>query len=830
MLRPVRVLALLLLCVSGTAAVPARAANESFPMPAAIAPRVEFWTRVYSEVGTNGGFIHDSEDLSLVYEVVSVPPGASDGTLEREVDRAKARVAAALRKLAAGQRSGLGKTESRVLAQFPPNVASRTLAAAADRVRFQRGQANKFKAGLERMGRWESHVRRALRERGVPEDLKALPHVESSYNPDAHSHAGAAGLWQFTRPTGRLYMRVDHVVDERRDPFVASEAAARLLRSNYERLGSWPLGITAYNHGPGGLARAVRNLGTRDIGVIIARHRSPSFGFASKNFYSEFLAARRIDQNPERYFGPILKEAPYDHESVVLRRSYGASALARALSLPTAELREWNPALLGPVWNGSRNVPAAYELRVPRRGSHPAASSLVAGIQGDGYQGLADGTPAARTASASAARAQVAATGSHKVKKGETLGAIAARYGTSSEEIMALNGIRNAKRVRAGQVLEIPGSAILEAPVAPAEPVRVAAPEPAPAPAAEPQLGTRAPISDAAVATIHRVSPGETLIEIARKYEVSMARIAARNGIRDPRDLREGQALEIPPPDRGNALPEPASSSVQPSTVAAVEPAPAEPAAAEPTPAAASEPTQPIETAKAAPPEPAPAPAAEPAAEAPIAGVDPEPAAAAAPRTHTVARGDTLGSIARANGMTPQALAAANGIDDPRRIKAGQVLTIPEDGAAPAPARSAPAAKPVAEPAPKPKPAPPLARYVVKKGDTLQSIARTRGTTPKALASANGIRDPRSIRPGQKLKIPGTAAEGPATPETQVASALPPYSGPPLAVYTVRPGDTLYSIASRHGLRVADIVRVNGLRTQKLSVGQRLRLPPDEES
>jgi membrane-bound lytic murein transglycosylase D len=830
MLRPVRVLALLLLCVSGIAAVSARAANESFPMPAAIAPRVEFWTRVYSEVGTNGGFIHDSEDLSLVYEVVSVPPGASDGTLEREVDRAKGRVAAALRKLAAGQRSGLGKTESRVLAQFPPNVASRTLAAAADRVRFQRGQANKFKAGLERMGRWESHVRRALRERGVPEDLKALPHVESSYNPDAHSHAGASGLWQFTRPTGRLYMRVDHIVDERRDPFVASEAAARLLRSNYERLGSWPLGITAYNHGPGGLARAVRNLGTRDIGVIVARHRSPSFGFASKNFYSEFLAARRIDQNPERYFGPILKEAPYDHESVVLRRSYGASALARALSLSTAELRDWNPALLGPVWNGSRNVPAAYELRVPRRGSHPAASSLVAGIQGDGYQGLADGTPAARTASASASRAQVAATGSHKVKKGETLGAIAARYGTSSEEIMALNGIRNAKRVRAGQVLEIPGSAILEAPVAPAEPVRVAAPEPAPAPAAEPQLGARAPISDAAVATIHRVAAGETLIEIARKYEVSMARIAARNGIRDPRDLREGQTLEIPPPDRGNALPEPAPSSVQPSTVAAVLPAPAEPAAAEPAPPEPA--AKPIETTEAAPPEPAPEPAAEPAHEAPAATLDPEPAAA--PRTHTVARGDTLGSIARANGMSPQALAAANGIDDPRRIKAGQVLTIPEDGAAPAPVRSASAAKPTSERAPKSKPAAPAARYVVKKGDTLQSIARARGTTPKALASANGIRDPHSIRPGQKLTIPGAAgpAASPASApaETQVANALPPYSGPPLAVYTVRPGDTLYSIASRHGLRVADIVRVNGLRTQKLSVGQRLRLPPGEES
>src|SRR5262245_17344351 len=259
-------LLLLALLARGTAALAApAAAPDSFPMAPSLAPRVDFWTRIYSEVGTRGGLIHDSEDLSRVYEVVRTEPGASEAALQDEADDAKARVRAALRRLADGRRQNLSPTERRVLAEFPPNVSSATLRAAAENVRFQRGQADKFRAGLERMGRWESYVRRALRDRGVPEDLKALPHVESSYNPDAHSHAGASGLWQFTRPTGRLYMRVDGVVDERRDPFVASESAARLLRNNYERLGSWPLAITAYNHGPGGMAKAVRTLGTRDM-------------------------------------------------------------------------------------------------------------------------------------------------------------------------------------------------------------------------------------------------------------------------------------------------------------------------------------------------------------------------------------------------------------------------------------------------------------------------------------------------------------------------------------------------------------------------------------
>jgi membrane-bound lytic murein transglycosylase D len=816
MLRPLRSLALLLLCVVAAAVASGGPASaESFPMPAAIVPRVDFWTRVYSEVGTNGGFIHDNRDMTLVYETVRVPAGSSEGTLEREVDRAKARVVSALRTLAAGKRTGLGKTESRVLAQFPPGVSNRTLAEAVERVRFQRGQADKFKAGLERMGRWEPHVRRAMRERGVPEDLKALPHVESSYNPDAHSHAGAAGLWQFMRPTARLFMRVDHIVDERRDPFIASEAAARLLRSNYERLGTWPLGITAYNHGPGGLARAVRNLGTRDIGVIIARHSSPSFGFASKNFYAEFLAARRIDQNPEKYFGRIVKEAPLDHESVVLRKSYGATALARALSISTAELRDWNPALLKPVWTGSRSVPAAYELRVPRRGGHPAASQLVAGIQGDGFQGLADGTPVARTASAERERTRVAATGAHKVKRGETLGAIARRYDTTSEEIMALNGIRKARKIREGQVLEIPGSAILDAEAEPAEPVRVAAAERPSAAGAPTSNAARPRLSDAPVATIHRVDKGEALVDIARKYDVSMARIAARNGIRDPRDLRAGQMLEIPAPEHGNALPPPTTAAVQPS------PAPAPDPAAQPAPTPAAE----------APP------AAEPVQ---VARTEPEPAAAPAaePTRYLVAPGDTLGSIARANGVGAQALAAANGIDDPRRLKPGQALVIPNDtGSSPVAAAEPPAPTPAAKPEPKAQPKPAAKRYAVKRGDTLASIARAHGTTPQKLASANRIKNPRSLKAGQKLTIPGSAAAPapPAAPaheeETQVASALPPYSGPPLAVYTVRPGDTLYSIASRHGLSVGELASQNGLRNRhRLAVGQRLRLPPSDGS
>jgi membrane-bound lytic murein transglycosylase D len=813
MAAPVRALALFLLASAGAGALgPLRARAESFPMPGGVAPRVEFWTRVYTEVGTNGGFIHDNEDLSLVYEVVRVPEGASERTLDAQVDAAKARARAALRKLGAGQRSNLSASERRVLATFPPNVSSQTLRAAAERVRFQRGQANKFRDGLRRQGRWESYIRQALREQGVPEDLKALPHVESSYNTDAHSHAGAAGLWQFTRPTGRLYMRVDHIVDERRDPFHASQSAARLLRNNYERLGTWPLAITAYNHGPGGLARAVRQLGTRDIGTITARYRSPSFGFASRNFYAEFLAARRIDQNPERYFGPIRRDPPADHESVVLKKSYGAGALAQALRIPSSELRAWNPALLSPVWNGSRSVPASYEVRLPRRAGHPAASRLVAGVQGQGYRGAP--VLASRPGSAGSG-------GVHRVARGETLGEIAARHGTSSAELAALNGIRNPRHLREGQVLELPGAAVAAADAVPAQPAAGPS-ELAQAEPAEPELREPGPARRAApaeIATLHRVARGETLVEIARRYEVPMAQIAARNAIRDPRDIAEGQTLEIPAATRRSepaselARAEPAARAVDPpaaeapdAAASAAAPSGAEPPAAERL-AAAPAAEEPRSAAPARPPESprAEAPAVQPPSPDPAAGEPPgaepasEPAVAEAPaaRRHTVAAGDTLASIARQHGVSAASLAAANGVDDPRRLRPGQELAIPADGAEPA--RSAPRA-----PAPE--------RYRVRAGDTLGSIARRTGISASRLAAENGIDDPRRLRPGQVLVLPGGA---PA----------------PERYYTVRAGDTLYSIAARHGVRVADLARRNGLRDRhKLSIGQRLELPPERSA
>ena len=142
-----RILSIVILgLVVATAAV---AARSDFPQPKALEPDVTFWKRIYSEVGTDGGLIHDTHDLSLVYEVVKFP---SRYGADRHTEDRKRYYQSILRSLAAGKRSGLSPDEKRVLALFGRDATSSRLRLASERIRFQLGQADKFRAGIIRSG------------------------------------------------------------------------------------------------------------------------------------------------------------------------------------------------------------------------------------------------------------------------------------------------------------------------------------------------------------------------------------------------------------------------------------------------------------------------------------------------------------------------------------------------------------------------------------------------------------------------------------------------------------------------------------------------------
>ncbi|MGC3983036.1 MAG: LysM peptidoglycan-binding domain-containing protein [Steroidobacteraceae bacterium] len=477
-----------------------------FARPATLEPAIGFWKRVYTEVGTTGGFIHDDTRLDVVYSVLDFPAGVGAATRTKRIEDEKKFVAATLRKLAAGD-DDLSKDERRVRDVWPADTRRSEYADAAERVRFQLGQADRFKEGLIRSGIWREEIKRIFKRQGLPEQLAVLPHVESSFNTYAYSKVGAAGMWQFMRSTGKRFLRIDNVVDERLDPYKASVAAANFLQQNYAVVQSWPLAVTAYNHGAGGMRRAKEQLGTDDIGEIVRRYESKSFGFASRNFYACFLAALEIDSNPEKYF-PGVELLTADASVVMPIKNFTSMpVLAKSLKLDTAELKQLNPSLLASVWTGSKRIPAGYELRVPGSVDRVTAQTSL---------------PAAATATVQVADQN------HRVRKGETLSSIATKYGVSLQALAKLNNLRQPYVVSVGKLLQLPGS-------------KGAAETPA--------VNTPAVVTPAAVAKVdelrHKVVKGDTLGKIAARYSVAQSELLALNKLRNANQVQVGQSLLI---------------------------------------------------------------------------------------------------------------------------------------------------------------------------------------------------------------------------------------------------------------------------------------------
>lgn len=473
----------------------------AFDRPAELEADIEFWRQVFSQIDSHQAYLHDSRHLNVVYETVRIPPGSRARDRRRIADQVRDRYRKTLQKLAKGQRKGLNAEEQRILHLWPADISNDELKEAAKRIRFQQGLADNFRAGLQRAGAWQPYITEQLRQNNVPIGLAALPHVESSFNPVARSHVGAAGLWQFTRATGKRFMQVDHVVDERRDPFRSSEAAAELLAHNYSILESWPLAITAYNHGVAGMRRAVRNLGTEDIAAINREYKGRTFGFASRNFYVAFLAAMDVEADAEKYFGVIESDVPRDDVVITLPRYVPVRSVAAAAGVSTKQLRETNPALLQPVWDGTKHVPRSAVIRIPAATTDLSGDAIIAAIPAS--ERYVSQTPDQF----------------HKVQNGEALSVIARRYNVSVSELVALNGLKSRHKIRAGQTLRLPFAG-------------VSIPE---------------------GALTYKVQWGDSLSVIARDAGISQSRLMELNGLKDKHRIYVGQTLYLRPPEDKSA-------------------------------------------------------------------------------------------------------------------------------------------------------------------------------------------------------------------------------------------------------------------------------------
>ena len=410
---------------------------------------------------------------------------------------------------------------------------------------------------LSRATQYLPMVRQIFAEEGVPQDLAYLAVIESGFINSANSYAQAVGMWQFMRATGRIYgLNGNAWVEERRDPVKATRAAARYLRRLYETSGDWYLALVGYNAGPMTTERAIQNLGTRNFWDM---HRSRWLRNQTKNYVPEMCAAVLVGRFPEAYGLKVEQLTPYAYETVAVDRMTSLPVLARYSGADVEVLRELNPELLR-----ASTPPGHYDLRVPPGTSGSTARALAS-------------IPANQRLDFK----------TYKIRKGDTLVKLAARFKVGTEDLLAANDLSKAQ-FKAGRVIQVPpppptpiddrdllpkpdpakviGNHPLESlPDLPAE--SAPAPESVPAPSLAPQPEparelSPAPVLETHVVRVpekkpvaprraaethpatHLVKPGESLFAISVRYDLDLKDLRKWNRIRGNK-IRPGQRLRL---------------------------------------------------------------------------------------------------------------------------------------------------------------------------------------------------------------------------------------------------------------------------------------------
>lgn len=439
-------------CAAGTSQAQEKAFPDpnKFPMPDAYQPNVEFWTRVYGEWSDSQAAIHDERYINLVLAVVDMPD--KNGLLAEAERTTLGKRVADIKKILADldndpNAPALSAEHKRIYDLYKGIYDPNKFKLASENLRIQYGIKNRFERGLELMTLYVDQIKTICGEEGVPEEIAYLPLVESSFNNSSLSKTRAAGIYQFMTGTGRIYgLTINDSIDQRLDPFAASRAAARYLKRSYNMFGNWPLAIMSYNHGQQGISRAVHEVGSDDFMTILNNYRGRVFGFASRNFYAEFLAACKVMNDAEKFFGKVDYSEPLAFDSIKLGSSLQVSTLLSNANLSREELRQFNPSLSSSVIFGKRSIPAGFELRLPA-GKIQDPGTFIAGLhaaQSPVQEASLLKTIPLPTSSLPKKAVTATGTSAHKtytVRRGDTLYSISRMFSTTVDDIRRLNGL-----------------------------------------------------------------------------------------------------------------------------------------------------------------------------------------------------------------------------------------------------------------------------------------------------------------------------------------------------------------------------------------------------
>lgn len=489
-----------------------------FERPDLLQPNIGFWTEIFGKYSEYESVIHFMDQPHKIYAVLDYRDEAArlgaaaarraqikgEKAVKQELDRHLKRVQQLMNKP-----EQLTPVEQKVYALFADSTDPYRYKNAVGRFRAQRGLKEATERALRVSGQYLPKMEGIFESEGLPVLLTRLPLVESSFNVEAYSKIGAAGLWQFIPSSARIYMRLDEAVDDRRDPWTSTWAAAQHLKEDYAALGNWPLAITAYNHGRAGLARGLREVKGQSLEDLLQHWDGKRFGFASRNFYSEFLAAMDVERDYRTHFGELNRDSPIEFEVVQTQHYVSYEVLRRSAAVDQPLFRQLNPGFRPEVLDGRLYVPPQSTIRVPP--GQAEQFKLAYAALGDAERFDQQRFYFVR----------------YRVRSGDNLGTVARRYGVSLSALKQANGIGRSNFLRIGQVLRIP-------PRAGGRALKTAA-------------SVNTPQShDAAGYLKHYVRPGQSLTSIARQYKTTIAILRQLNEMEESQLLYAGATLKVP--------------------------------------------------------------------------------------------------------------------------------------------------------------------------------------------------------------------------------------------------------------------------------------------
>ncbi|MDL2266585.1 LysM peptidoglycan-binding domain-containing protein [Desulfovibrio sp. OttesenSCG-928-G15] len=686
-----------------------------------------------------------------------------------------------------------------------------------------------FQRFIDRSARFLPLIKQSFKARGIPEDIAYLCMVESGGNPNARSHAGAVGLWQFMPATGRAYgLRQNSWIDERRDPFKATRAASDYLLKLYNDFSNWHLAIAAYNAGEGKIGRAVSGTGAGNFfelcrldGRLESRARLKR---ETREYVPRLLAMTKIMRNLKLLgFREPSPQMAWNLKPMKVPAGVNLAGLARHVGLTWDEFSGMNPAYrktasppndqstayLPPAkMVAAINWVAGQESRIfaglreytIRKGDTMASLSRKFSVsesalgEANGFRSLpVSGSvilipPKDKTvepvyeALPQVATEPTASAGTYTVRQGDTLASLAQVWGTDLESLRLANRMgRKETSLQPGERISIPGNS--KTPKA-----RPKVQKPVKAEAAEKSAPAKEKAADRS--GTHTIRKGDTVSSIAKQYGVSYSELCSANKLNPKKPtIKLGQKLQIPGGKAG-AKDDDAGS-------------------------------------------------------------------------YTFKKGDSLSQIAKRHKVSYSALCAANKLNPKKpAVRVGMKLTIPGKGGASAKSQADAKAERIEKSGKS-------STYTVKAGETLHSVSRATGVDVDDIAKANKLSRNAKVKTGQKLLIPGgastkqkdaapvkadkadkkSAAAKKAEKEKEKQAAEqdkakdkkaadkkekgkgkksdadkgPAKSG---SKVSVKPGDTLFGIARANSVSVEALQKANNLGSStRVKVGQKLTIP-----